>query len=55
MACISEAKAKKNFFRKEKLEFTGQVFICHTPELSNPTGSALKLHLKMVKNHDFTM
>ena len=30
-------------------EFTGQVFICHTPELTSPTKSALKLHLKMAK------
>ena len=57
MACISETKAK-NFFLESKFffwkEFTGQVFIWDTPELSSPTKSALKLRLKMAKNHDFS-
>ena len=41
----------KIFFWKQ---FTGQVFIWDTSELSSPTKSALKLRLKMAKNHDFS-
>ena len=56
---VSQKQRQKNFFSQCKIilgeEFTGQVFICHTPELTSPTKSALKLRPKMAKNHDFTM
>ena len=54
---VSQKRREKIFFLHSKIffsmQFTGQVFICHTPELASPTKSALKLRLKMAKNHDF--
>ena len=49
-------RQKKNFLHCKIFfwkQFTGQVFIWDTSELASPTKSALKLRLKMVKNHDF--
>ena len=55
----SQKRRQQIFFLHSKIffsmQFTGQVFIYHTPELTSPTESALKLRLKTAKNHDFTM
>ena len=55
---VSQKRREKIFFLHSKIffsmQFTGQVFIWDTSELSSPTKSALKLRLKMAKNHDFS-